>query len=244
MSGVGGFGGSKQKDQRMTMRNIPIIRRLSLLTLLSALGGALFVPFMVAGSAPLNQRELLYMWTLTPLACAVIGSLCAWGGLVAADRAELPMPILRTWELGRPQDRSQWLRIVIFSVIGGAAFAGLTLLCAGAIPAMPKNPGDLAARLMTIPFAAVVTEVLAHLLILSALALWLGKRWLAILLSSAVFTIIFHGQSYGSVAITIFALAFNFTFSTFSGWAYTRFGFVSAMLLHAVAHGIVLGFNV
>lgn len=226
----------------VTAASPPLIRRLMLLTVLSAIGGALFVPFVIAGSGALDRADLIYLWTLLPLGSAAVGALCAWGGLIAADRAGLPMPVLRAWELRQPQDRSQWRRALGFPVIGGALFAIIALACAHAI-GLPRNPGSLAARLLTIPFAAVVTEALAHLLILSALVLWLKSRWVAILLSSIAFTAIFHGQSIGPLTITIFALAFNFIFSTFSGWTYTKYGFLSAVVLHAVAHGIVLGVN-
>lgn len=220
----------------------PIVRRLCLLTFLSFVGGLLFVPFLIAGSDVTNQHDLLYLWTLSPLVSAAVGALCAWGGLIAADRADLPMPILRAWELHRLQDRSQWRPTLLFPVIGGIPFAVISLVCAKAA-GLPSNPGDLAARLLTTPFAAVLTEIVAHLLILSVLVLWLKKRWLAILLSSVAFTIIFHGQSVGSMLVTVFALGINFSFSAFTGWTYTRYGFLSAMLLHAVAHGIVLGVN-
>ncbi len=225
-----------------TVASHPIKRRLMLVTLLSAVGGALFVPFILAGSEALEDRDLLYLWTLFPLGSAIVGALCAWGGLIVADRSGLPMPILRAWELRQPQDRSQWFGTLAFPAIGGTLFALVTVACAHAI-GLPKNPGDLSTRLLTIPFAAVVTETVAHLLILSSVVLWLKNRWIAIVLSSIAFTVIFHGQSSGPPAITIFALAFNFVFSAFSGWTYTKYGFLSAVVLHAVAHGIVLGVN-
>lgn len=152
------------------------------------------------------------------------------------------MPILRAWELGTPVDIATTLRIFRFATLMGVAAAVLALAGAGML-AVPGNPGTLVDRLLTIPFASVVTEIVAHLLVLSVVVLWLKSRWVAILLSSVAFTLVFHGQAIGPLSVTLYALAVNFFFATLTGWAYIRHGFVCAMLTHAVAHGIVLGVN-
>ncbi|MGH8415212.1 MAG: CPBP family glutamic-type intramembrane protease [Gammaproteobacteria bacterium] len=217
---------------------LPILKRLVLLVVLSALGGLLFVPFATTGSV----HHSIYPWLLFPLAAAVVAALCAWGGLLAADRSGLPMPILRAWERGEPVDPVLITRILRFAVLVGIAAAAITL--AGSIAfRVPKNPGTLLERLLTTPFAAVVTETFAHLLVLSAIVLWLKNRWVAILFSSLAYTLAFHGQPVGSLTITLFVFAFNFLFSTLTGWTYVRYGFLCAILTHAVAHGIVLGVN-
>jgi len=43
--------------------------------------------------------------------------------------------------------------------------------------------------------------------------------------------------------MTALVISANFTFGTLTGWMYARYGFESAVLTHAVAHLIGLGWN-
>lgn len=209
--------------------------------MLCAIGGALFVPFALAGAGAHSARLAAEFWVAFPVGSAILGGLCAWPGLRLADRTKLPMPLLRPWENGqKPQGGKQWYAVSVLTAIAFALAAeGLASLVG-----LPKNPGTLWERLATIPFAAIVTETFAHLFLMSLFFFWLRSKWAAILLSSAVFTAVFHGGGIsGSIELTIFALAFNFLFATLTGWLYGRYGIESAYLAHAVAHGIVLGIN-
>lgn len=220
-----------------------IRRRLILIIALCAIGGALFVPFALAGAGAHNARLAAEFWIIFPIGSGIFGWLCAWPGLRLADRSALPMPLLRPWENHAPgiQNSSrQWYWVSILTAVAFALAAEVIAHFVG----LPKNPGTLLDRLATIPFAAIVTETFAHLFLMSLLFLWLKSRWAAILLSSAGFTALFHGGGVqGSIELTAFALAFNFFFATLTGWLYARYGMESAYLAHAVAHGIVLGIN-
>lgn len=211
-------------------------KRLTLLALLSAIGGALFVPFATESQATAET------WALFTVGATIAGALCSWGGLIAADRARLPMPVLRSWETGQPIAISVILRIMMFAAPVGLA-AGFFAVGATFYLDVPQNHGTLLVRLLTIPFASIVTEIVAHLLILSVLFLWLKKKWIALLVSSLIFVLVFHGQIFDSPEITALVIATNFVFFTLTGWGYIRYGFVCAVLTHAIAHGIMLGIN-
>lgn len=218
-----------------------IRRRLALIVILCAIGGALFAPFALAGAGTHSAKLAAEFWIALPIGSAIFGGLCAWAGLRLADRTKLPMPLLRRWENGARLDGGRKWYLV--SILTAVAFALATETLASMV-GLPKNPGTLWERLATIPFAAIVTETFAHLFLMSLIFFWLRSKWAAILLSSAAFTAVFHGGGIaGSIELTIVALAFNFLFATLTGWLYGRYGIESAYLAHAVAHGIVLGIN-
>lgn len=216
---------------------LPIRKRLTLLVVSSAIGGLLFVPFFTTGS-----RFSMYPWVIFPVGSALVAALSAWGGLLAADKTNLPMPLLRPWEIGVPVDRKQLILGSWVSVLAGVLISIVTLT-AGSLIGMPKNPGGLLVRLLTIPFAAIVTETFAHLLVLSVLVLWFKRRWAAIILSSLLFTLVFHGQAFAALDMTVFVLAVNFLFFSLTGSIYVRYGFFAAILAHAVGQLIALGIN-
>ncbi len=151
------------------------------------------------------------------------------------------MPTLRAWERGDASSQPQWRAMAISTVIA-LLVATLIAVAAHAI-ALPQNPGTLTERLLTIPFGAIVTETFAHLLLLSAIFLLTRNKTAAILVSSLIFVLVFHGQSLSASLFTYFAMAANATLSTLTGWLYTKYGFESAVLAHAIAHGIALGVN-
>jgi hypothetical protein len=224
---------------------MPIRRRLILLTSLSALGGLLFAPFVLAGMRAGGATHIPSTLVLAAILCAgsaVVAALCAWAGLRFADRMQLPMPILRAWEQRTPIADGTLGRTLL-PAIGGGLAAGLLIGGVVHLLPIPSNPGTLAVRLLTVFFAATVTEIIVHLFAMSALFALFRRRWLAILLSSVLFVLIFHTGQIGSPWITATILLANFAFGTLTGWMYSRYGFESAVLTHGVAHLIALGWN-
>jgi hypothetical protein len=221
---------------------IPVRRRLTLLTAAAGIGGALFVPFAEAGGAdalPLSPAVLLAAFAF---GSACVALLLGWPGLRLADRAQLPMPILRTWELRRPIEASAWVRVSVPSVLAGVAYAAAIVVCVRMLH-VPSNPGTVLVRLLTVVFAATVPEIAIHLFAMSGLVRLLRSRWAAILASGVLFVIVFHGTPVGDSEVAAFVMLFNFGFGTLTGWLYTRYGFEAALMTHAIGHAIVLGFN-
>jgi hypothetical protein len=222
---------------------IPVRRRLTVLAIASGVGGVLFVPFAKAGMGVQAVLSPVVLWLAFAVGSATIGLLFGWAGLRLADRVQLPMPVLRAWELDRPIDRWTWVRILMPSVVAGVLYAIGVVACVHAV-GVPGNPGTLVERLLTVGFAATVPEIGIHLFAMSGLVLLLRSRWPAILLSGVLFVIVFHGSSVtDSVAISALVILFNFGFGTLTGWLYARYGFEAALATHAIGHAIVLGFN-
>jgi hypothetical protein len=218
---------------------LAIRRRLALLTVLGAVGGALFVPFILAGPAQAPPvAVLLVAFTLGSGSTTAVAS---YFGLKWADRATLPMPVLRHWETGISR-RIDW-KTLRFPIAAGTVF-GLLAAGIGSLVGVPENPGSVLVRLATAPFAAVVPEVLVHLFLMSGLVILLRRAWPAILLSAIAFVLLFHGNPPGDgLLLATFVMGFNFTFGLLTGWLYWRWGFLGAVLAHAAAHLVVLGVN-
>jgi hypothetical protein len=159
-----------------------------------------------------------------------------------ADRAGLPMPFLRPWETGKspdPADSRFFVRICF--AIGG--IFGLGTALAVHLLAIPPNPGTLVARLSTFPFAAIVTETVVHLFVMSGLILLTRRTTVSNLISALAFLFLFHPGAVGSAWTSYFVWGMNYLFAVATGWAYSRYGIEGATLTHAVAHAIVLGIN-
>lgn len=222
---------------------LSIKRRLTLFVALAAVGGLLFVPFVLASSQAQEQDSTVLTWLAFTLGAAAITALAAWGGLRLADKAALPMPLLRSWEKSEDADRVVATKVVITALGTGATVGLLAALTANAV-GVPDNPGSFLERIATTLFAATVPEVLVHLLVMSGLVVLLKRPWPAIVLSSLVFVVLFHGNLVeDSIVLTVFLAIFNFGFGTLTGWFYLRYGFESAVLAHAAGHIIVLGIN-
>lgn len=214
-----------------------IKKRLILLTLLTLIGGILFVPYS-NGSwiAPIET------WFIFPVASSIGILLFGWIGLKLADKTNLPMPILRKWEKNEKIEKDNW-KILILPAIFGVILA---LVIAGLNPLfnVPKNPGTLLMRVITAPWAATVTEVVSHLLVMSALFLLLKNKWASIIISGLIFVALFHLQSIeGELKTTIFLSAGNFAGSVLTGWLYSKKGFESAVIAHASMHLVLLAIN-
>jgi len=224
---------------------MPIRHRLVLLTTLSALGGLLFAPFVHAGMSAGAVSAVPSLGRLAViLSCgsALVAALCSWAGLLLADRAELPMPLLRAWEQGASVPKAALRQILVPAIVGGLA-AGLLIGGVVHLLPIPANPGTLTVRLLTVFFAATVTEIIVHLFAMSGFFLLFRRRWLAILLSSVLFVLVFHSGQIASPWMTALVIFANFSFGTLTGWLYAHYGFECAVLTHAVAHLIALGWN-
>ena len=224
---------------------MPIHRRLILLTTLSALGGALFAPFVLTGMRAAGATAIPSLPVLAAIlfaGSALVSGLCSWAGLRLADRVHLQMPLLRALEQRSPIPASALRHILFPSILGGLA-AGLLVGAVVHLLPIPSNPGTLGIRLLTVFFAATVAEIVVHLFAMSALVALFRRQWFAILLSSILFVLLFHAGRIGSPWMTATVLLANFAFGTLTGWMYARFGFESAVVAHAVAHLIALGWN-
>jgi hypothetical protein len=223
---------------------MPIRRRLVLLTALSGLGGLLFAPFAHVGMSGAGSAapSLARLAAILFFGSVVVAGFCSWAGLRFADRSELPMPLLRAWEQGAPATDGSLRQILVPAIFGGLG-AGLLVGAVVHLLPIPANPGTLSVRLLSVFFAATVTEIVVHLFAMSGLFLLFQRRWLAILLSSVAFVLVFHSGQTGSPWMTIFVIFANFSFGTLTGWLYARYGFECAVLTHAVAHLIALGWN-
>lgn len=107
---------------------------------------------------------------LTPMLIpCIVAILSAGFGLHLADKAALPMPLLRAFELGQPLTlspmalRSALLAGGVLGLAGLAAMHGFNL---------PDNPGSRAARLLSTFFAAITLELVLHLFVMSAVTRW------------------------------------------------------------------------
>lgn len=213
-----------------------------MLTVLGAVGGALFTPFVLANPDAEAPSVAIVLAAFT-LGAAFVTALSAWGGLRLADRAGLPMPLLRGWESRTPLEPGALQTGVVYPLILGGLFGLVATLVANLI-GIPENPGSLPIRVLTTPFAAVVPEVLVHLLLMSGIVLLTKRVWIAVLISAVAFVVLFHGNPpEGVLAITLFVVGLNFGLGLLTGWVFSRWGFTGAMLTHAAAHFIVLGVN-
>lgn len=213
---------------------MPIRRRLVLLTLTSAVGAALFLPFMAA-SAPQTPGAMAGFVAVTTL----VATLAAWPGLRAADAVALPMPLLRGLELGERGRLSP--RAWAVSAGCGALLGGLALVALRVTNA-PALPGGAGVRALTVVFAAVPLEVVVHLFAMGVtVRLVRGRRWPGIAVA-ALALIAFHltdtaGQS--TVVILTGILA-NGALGALLGGLYAAYGFEAVILGHAVAHLITV----
>lgn len=219
-----------------------ISKRLFFLTSLSLIGGVLFVPFIKANAPTSQQTSVFQLLIVFSLVSSVVVFLCSWIGLRVADKTRLEMPILNKWEKEDFISRFETKRLLIISVIAGIIFGFIASAFSNYL-GIPNNQGNFMERISTTLFAAVVPEVVVHLFVMSSLLFLFKRIWIAIFVSSVLFAILHGSPSDVPVTVTIFIYSLNFTLSVLTGWLYSRFGFESAMLTHAMSHLIVVGIN-
>jgi len=214
----------------------PIGRRWRLIAGTSAVGAAAFVPFLTASAPGLLTPPQVATFIA---AAAIAAALSAWGGLRFADRADLPMPLLRAWER-RSALPVNW-RGIASALAVGAAFGVLGILLLGALHA-PPLAGSLAIRLASVLFAAVTLETVVHLLVMSAVVRLSGHVWLGVVAGALAF-VLFHASGSAGLppALPLVALATNGIGGLLFGWLYARYGFEYLVIAHAAAHLLTVG---
>src|SRR5687768_5399836 len=138
------------------MTTPPRLRRFVPLAGLAGFGAVLFVPFLGAGATSLSVGSAFVFVVLA----TSVAALATWHGLGWADRAGLPMPLLRALEGGTPPPGAgQLAGVALLSgvLIGGL---GITVLRLAQVPAAP---GTFFVRVASALFAAVTLESVLHL---------------------------------------------------------------------------------
>jgi hypothetical protein len=221
-----------------------VYRRTWALAFAAVAAGVLFAPFLLAGSDPPGislARLIVYMG----LGAGLLTALAAHFGLRWADRASLPMPLLRSWEYRQPVPWRHVGRVAGLSIAAGIS-AGAACVLLAHVVGFPANPGGLLVRIATTPFGGIVTEVIAHLFLMSGLVLAFRRRTIpAVLVSALVFAVLFHGGAAAGITASVryTALALNAGMAILTGFMYSSQGFEAAVLTHASAHAIALAVN-
>ncbi len=220
-------------------KGAPIRKRLIVLSLAGLISGFFYVPFVGARGTNLSTLAPWLEWTLGAFAATLV---CAWVGLIIADRGNLPMPFLRPWELKQPSDKTDRQSFVRICFAVGGIFGLLATLVVHLF-SLPTFPGNFGVRIATVPFAAIVAEVVGHLFLMSVLMVLTRRSMLAILISALVFPFISH-PSVVMLAPAVISLAMiQYLLGVATGWVYSRYGIEGAALTHAVASIILLGIN-
>ncbi|MGB5820955.1 MAG: hypothetical protein WBG90_15825 [Saonia sp.] len=213
-------------------------RRILFLSFLAFISGVLYVPFIEAN---VGNENGITTWIVFPTASMVIVMLSSWIGLKLAEKASVPMSILNKLNKNNPHSNS--LPQLTFPLLLGLAIS-ILIVVANQFLQVPKNSGTLTERLLTTPWAAIITETISHLLILSGLYLLIRNKLISILISSFLFIIIFHlNIDLNDRYVVMYLGLANFAASSFTGWVYLKYGLGIAIITHAVMHSVILGFN-
>jgi len=213
-------------------------KRLIFLVVATLIGGVLYVPFIKASYESITEL----IWLLFPLGSALGILLFGWIGLKFADKSNLQMPILKKWELNQKLLKTDFTILykpMLFSIVFALVAFGLNQYFAA-----PKNSGVLIERILTTPWAGIVTETISHLFVMTGIILIIKNKWISILLSSMMFLVLFHLNGIdGDLTLTIYLGVINFSVVTLTGWIYSKYGFESAVVAHSTIHIILLGLN-
>lgn len=220
-----------------------IKKRLLLLLLLTLVGCILFIPFIVTGDATIKGGLILRTTVIFTIGSMLVMALTGWAGLVFSDKLNIPMPILRNWELGEQINNNDIKSIAGTSVFIGVLIAGLGL-AGNYFMHPPVNKGSLLIRIDTSIWAPLVTEAVSHLFLLSGLTLLIKNQWMAIIISGLFFVALFHIDSAFSPAMEIYLGAVNFGAAVVTGYLFVKKGFEAAVLTHMVMHLIMLAVNI
>ena len=207
----------------------PVRRRLMVLTAASLLGAVLYLPFLSAS----DGRATSALWPFV-VGATVASGLAAWMGLRIADIVNLPMPLLRAFEV-REDARFSTGGLAV-AAAAGLAF-GLAGVAALRLTGAPRLPGGLLVRILTTPFAAITLEVVLHLFFMSAVV-WLARRrvWVGVLASGILLAAFHLAGSTLAPAVQVASVLANGGAGVLFGWLYSRYGFEYAVIAHAIAH--------
>ncbi len=211
---------------------LPIRRRLALLALLSAAGGALFLPF-AAGPGMSAAAQAGFV-----LAVTVVGTLAAWAGLRCADAVALPMPYLRALD-GETAGRAP--RSALAGTLGLGVGLGTVGLAAVRLLHAPSPPVGVAARALSAVFAAGPLEIVLHLFLMSAVVRLARGRRAPGIIAAALALVLFHLAGGDTPpALVAASMVLNGAIGIALGWIYAAYGFEFVVLGHAVAHLITV----
>ncbi len=212
-------------------------KSLILLTLIAFLSAFLIAPLFLQ-----NSDGGIMFWILFPIGTALGILLVSWAGIIIADKANLQMPLIKRFERNESFSIKDF-KLLLAPFIYGSVL-GLVLGIINQFFDIPENPGNFLVRILSTPWAALVTEAVSHLLVMSLLVLLFKNNWVAIILSSILFVILFHLQGVdGNISITIYLAVMNFLGSILTGWFYWKRGFESAVVCHAAMHIFLVGIN-
>lgn len=211
-------------------------RRFSLLTGLAALGALLFVPFLQASAPEPLHRAVTLSFVVTSTAVAAIAT---WLGLGWADRAALPMPLLRAFETHTPLSVN---RLALACTLPAGAVLGLLGLAALRHLHLPAGPAALWVRIGSAGFAAITLESVLHLAIMSGVVRATRRVGLGLGVATLAY-IVFHLATLGGQPPTVVATvgAVNGLAGLVFGLLYARFGFEYLVVAHFLAHAITVG---
>jgi hypothetical protein len=218
---------------------LPVRRRVKLLALLTAVGALMFAPFILVQSPGESPEMVVPLFTVITTGLAILAGIY---GFRLNDSLGLPMPLLRPYERRQSVDRAAARRAILAGLISGAII-GLLVFAIASLADLPTNPGSLPVRLATFLWSSLFTETISHLLILALLLKLVRNKWVAILISGIIFTLLFHLGGEGSLAAQAPILILNFVGISVTGYLCITYGFESAVVAHAIMHLLLLGLN-
>jgi len=110
-----------------------------------------------------------------------LSALATWYGLGWADRANLPMPLLRAFETGAVTPNAG--RLAALALLSGVFVGGFGLAVLR-LAQVPNAPGSFLIRVASALFAAVTLESVLHLAIMSGVVAATGRVGLGIAAST------------------------------------------------------------
>lgn len=228
------------------------------LGLVSALGGALVVPYQLALLPDVAAQLPLPVWAVCLVSGLQTGLLCtllSWVGLRAGDALELGAPRIEAWLEGATAPWRQMGVAVLVGFLGGLALAAIDggLL----MPLLPEpieeiqSVGGVVALGASV-YGAVVEEVLLRLFLLTGVA-WLLSYILSrdravgvALVAAALLFGVGHLPTAAALwpltpVVVARILGLNMLFGLLFGGIYVRLGLATAMAAH---FGADLGLHV
>lgn len=218
-------------------------KRLLLITGLTFLGAILFIPFLLINNNDLKQTEIIQSCVIFTLISTFVAAITSWLGFKFSDKLNIPMPLLRNWELGNRYDKRNIKSIVSIAIVVGIIVATLTII-GNYFVSPPTNKGNFIVRISTTLWASVVTETLSHLFVLSGFILLFKKKWMSLFLSGLIFVLIFHFSTQYDLNTNIYLGTMNFIAASVTGYLFIKFGFECALISHFIMHFLLLGINI
>ncbi len=205
------------------------------------------------------------LWVVEAAGClqsSVLVALAVWSGVAFAAKSGLKAPIFEA-VAGRTPVGSVWRSLLLSGVAGGVVGGAWLIVCAHCTPAnlaTAKQSFSISLPLRVL-YGGFTEEILMRWGIMSLL-LWGGWRlfqnpaepprpawvWVAILGSTLLFAaghLPTASQLTGKLTadVVAYVLIGNTAFGVLAGVLFRRYGLESAMLAHALAHVVAVGFH-